>query len=240
MAASQKFCMKEKVILEEALSSFHQTKIKIISKPGKKDKGLLEICKSNTKLAFNSSNKDIKDISSSLLSLKLFMNLNCDIKLIESYDVSHHSSKNAIAGCVVYGKKGKIKEKYRMFNISKECAGNDIASMEEVIRRRFSNTDIGLDNNIERSADSLKPAAFRWPPPPLNLATALTSKFPRFLSDRKLHTLRPSPRTEKHAPKGYRVSLASAPATSLEYCVSFTASTTWVSIVTSKAFATLC
>ncbi len=137
--------IKEKVILEEALSSFHQTKIKIISKPGKKDKGLLEICKSNTKLAFNLSNKGIKDISSSLLSLKLFMNLNCDIKLIESYDVSHHSAKNAIAGCVVYGKKGKIKEKYRMFNISKEYAGNDIASMEEVIRRRFSNTDIGLD-----------------------------------------------------------------------------------------------
>ena len=33
---------------------------------------------------------------------------------------------------------GKVKDLYRTYNISKENAGNDIGSMEEVIRRRFS------------------------------------------------------------------------------------------------------
>ena len=136
--------LKEKDILEKALSKLHKTKVKIIIKPGKKDRGLLKICKSNTKLAFNKSSKEILDISSNLNSLKEFINLNYDIKLIESYDISHHSGKNAVAACVVYGKEGKIKQNYRMFNISKENEGNDIASMEEAIQRRFESKDLGL------------------------------------------------------------------------------------------------
>ena len=62
------------------------------------------------------------------------------IDTIESYDISHHSGDNAVAGCVVYDKGGKAKNLYRKYNISKKNSGNDIGSMLELIERRFSST----------------------------------------------------------------------------------------------------
>ena len=61
--------------------------------------------------------------------------------MIESYDISHHAGKNAVAGCVVYTAQGKIHDLYRSYNISKPNWGNDIGSMTELIKRRFSKID---------------------------------------------------------------------------------------------------
>ena len=69
------------------------------------------------------------------------MKLNNDLNLIESYDISHHASKNAVAGCVVYSTKEKAKDLYRSYNISEVNWGNDIGSMTELIKRRFSDAD---------------------------------------------------------------------------------------------------
>ena len=38
--------------------------------------------------------------------MKEGLNLKNDIEIIESYDVSHHATKN-VAGCVVYSVKGR-------------------------------------------------------------------------------------------------------------------------------------
>ena len=70
-------------------------------------------------------------------------NLKTDIKVIDSFDISHHSGSNAVGACVVYDKKGKESDKYRLYNISKKNSGNDIASMQEVIERRY-----GGNNNL--------------------------------------------------------------------------------------------
>ena len=40
--------VKNKKLLEEALYTKHKKKISIITRPGKKDKGLLDVCKANT------------------------------------------------------------------------------------------------------------------------------------------------------------------------------------------------
>ena len=48
------------------------------------------------------------------------------------------SGKNAIAGQVTYNKRGKVKDLYKTYNISLKNSGNDIGSMQEVIKRRFS------------------------------------------------------------------------------------------------------
>ena len=66
------------------------------------------------------------------------LQLQKEINLIESYDISHHAGKNAVAGCVVYTSQGKTSELYRSYNISKSNWGNDIGSMVELIERRFS------------------------------------------------------------------------------------------------------
>ncbi len=138
--------IKNKALIEKALSQLHSKKISIISRLSKKDQGLLEICKTNTEFIFTSK-KDNK-IKSKLEELKKGLKLTDDIRYIESYDISHHSGANAVGGCVVYTKDGKEKNLYRSYNISKENSGNDIASMIELIERRFSPASYGKKPNL--------------------------------------------------------------------------------------------
>ena len=134
LVTNQKIDNKD--LLEEALSARHAKKISIISRPGKKDKGLLDLCKANTEYVLKKDKPD-KIIKIKFQELKEVLQLREDIELIESYDVSHHAGKNAVASCVVYSKEGKLRELYRSYNISKANWGNDIGSMIELIERRF-------------------------------------------------------------------------------------------------------
>jgi len=127
-----------KSLIERALSKFHGKKISIIAKPSKKDKGLLEICKANTEFILKKDKTD-PHIDYKIEDLKKELQIQ-DIETIESYDISHHSGSDAVAGCVVYTPEGKAKNLYRKYNISKENSGNDIGSMLELIERRFSST----------------------------------------------------------------------------------------------------
>ena len=135
----------DKVNIEKALSKQHGKKIRIITKPRKKDQGLLDISKANTQLIPAKDSSKGEDLSHVFKSLKEYLDLTETINLIESYDISHHSGSGAVGGCVVYSISGKLKDKYRLFNISKKNSGDDIASMKEVILRRFSNKDLGLE-----------------------------------------------------------------------------------------------
>jgi len=129
--------LKNKSLIERALSNFHSKKISIITRPGKKDQGLVEVCKANTEYTLR-RNKEDKIILFKIEELRKELHILDKIELIESYDISHHSGDNAIAGCVVFTKEGKARKLYRTYNISKENAGNDIGSMCELIERRFS------------------------------------------------------------------------------------------------------
>ena len=129
--------LTNKNLIEEALSKFHEKRISIITKPSQKDKGLLEICRANTEFIFKKDKTD-PDIDYKLEELKKELQIH-EIDTIESYDISHHSGDNAVAGCVVYSREGKAKNLYRTYNISKKNSGNDIGSMLELIERRFSN-----------------------------------------------------------------------------------------------------
>jgi len=128
--------LKNKNLIEKALSKFHERRISIVTRPFKKDKGLLEICKTNTEFTLK---KDITDpnMDYKLDELKKELKIK-EIETIESYDISHHSGDHAVAGCVVYTQSGKTKKLYRTYNISKKNSGNDIGSMLELIERRFS------------------------------------------------------------------------------------------------------
>ena len=135
--------IKNKKMIEQALSQYHNKNIRIIVKAGKKDQGLLKICENNTKFSFH-KNEYSKNASHALDSLREELSLSGEIKIIESYDISHHSGSAAVGGCVVYSKKGKLRDQYKVFNISKENSGNDIASMVEVIERRFQSKVLDL------------------------------------------------------------------------------------------------
>jgi len=129
--------LDNKTLLERTLSEFHSKKISIITKPGKKDKGLIDLCKANTEHVLK-KDKANNDIKYKIQILGKELKIKDKIRTIESYDISHHSGDNAVAGCTVFSNEGKLKHLYRTYNISKENSGNDIGSMTELINRRFS------------------------------------------------------------------------------------------------------
>ena len=129
--------LDNKILLEKALSEKFSRKISIVTRPGKKDKGLLDACRANTEYVLRKKQLD-KDIEVKFEELREALELQNELNIIESYDVSHHAGKNAIAGCVVYTTQGKAKKLYRSYNISQSNRGNDIGSMTELIERRFS------------------------------------------------------------------------------------------------------
>lgn len=56
---------------------------------------------------------------------------------IECFDNSHISGSNAVAGCVVFVKCKPSKQDYRKYIIKEGEGGDDYASMQEVVRRRY-------------------------------------------------------------------------------------------------------
>jgi len=61
---------------------------------------------------------------------------------IEGYDVSHHAGQNAVASSVRFSEEGPDKSNYKLFNIPKELAGNDVGSMKHVLERRIKRSNI--------------------------------------------------------------------------------------------------
>ncbi len=57
---------------------------------------------------------------------------------IECFDNSNISGKDAVAGCVVFRKCNPSKKDYRKYNIKTVEGPDDYASMQEVVRRRYS------------------------------------------------------------------------------------------------------
>ena len=130
--------LNDRNTLEIVLSEFHKKKINIRTRFRNKDIGLMKICQSNTDLYIKRKKRSIKNLEDLFISLKEKLSLDEDINLIESYDISHLSGKNALAGQVTYNSRGKVKDLYKIYNISSKNSGNDIGSMQEVIERRFS------------------------------------------------------------------------------------------------------
>ena len=58
--------------------------------------------------------------------------------LIESFDNSNISGTDAVAACVVFRKAKPSKADYRKYNIKTVVGPDDYASMQEVVRRRYS------------------------------------------------------------------------------------------------------
>lgn len=57
---------------------------------------------------------------------------------IECFDNSHIQGTDAVAACVVYEKAKPSRKEYRLYNIKSDAAGDDYASMNEVLTRRYT------------------------------------------------------------------------------------------------------
>lgn len=57
---------------------------------------------------------------------------------IECFDNSNISGTDAVAGCIVYKGMKPSRKDYRKYNIKTVTGPDDYASMQEVVRRRYS------------------------------------------------------------------------------------------------------
>ena len=121
---------------------FHKTnnKIKIISTPSKDIRPIFNLCKSNAKQIISNHLSKEEKYTFAINKLRKSLGLK-KLTKIEAYDISHLNQDNAVASCVVFTKKGANKKKYRLFNIPKHIAGNDIGSLEHALSRRLKYYD---------------------------------------------------------------------------------------------------
>ena len=75
------------------------------------------------------------DLASHLAISKKFLT-------IEGLDVSHHGGQNAVASIVRFSAQGPDKSNYKLFNIPKELAGNDLGSIKHLLERRIKRANV--------------------------------------------------------------------------------------------------
>lgn len=117
----------------------------LVTVPQKGDKKkLLELSKLNV-LQYKKDRINQKDkLNPEQKQVRLMKELQEALKLptlpmqIECFDNSNISGKYAVAGCVVFRKCKPCKKDYRKYNIKTVEGPDDYASMQEVVRRRYS------------------------------------------------------------------------------------------------------
>ncbi|MFC2439521.1 MAG: excinuclease ABC subunit UvrC [Segatella maculosa] len=115
----------------------------IIPKKGDK-KHLLELSEMNGKQYKFDRLKQAEKLNPEQRQTRLMKELQNKLKLpklpyhIECFDNSNILGTDAVAGCIVYKKMKPSRKDYRKYNIKTVTGPDDYASMQEVVRRRYS------------------------------------------------------------------------------------------------------
>ena len=129
--------LKSRKLIEKVINKKFKKNTKIIHTPNKSIRPIYNLCKLNAKQIIENhlSKSDKYNFATEELSKNL--GFNKTITKVEAYDISHISGDHAVASCVVYTNGGADKKNYRLFNIPKKLAGNDVGSLEHVVKRRL-------------------------------------------------------------------------------------------------------
>ena len=107
-------------------------------------KHLLELSELNGKQYKFDRLKQAEKLNPEQRQTRLMKELQNKLKLpklpyhIECFDNSNISGTDAVAGCIVYKKMKPSRKDYRKYNIKTVTGPDDYASMQEVVRRRYS------------------------------------------------------------------------------------------------------
>tara|TARA_A100001035_G_scaffold48936_1_gene35371 strand:+ start:102 stop:1886 length:1785 start_codon:yes stop_codon:yes gene_type:complete len=132
--------LSDKEILEEMFVKKHQKKVRITHSINKSIRPIFSLCKINAQQVIKNHISKEDKYGFALDELSGYLGKK-EINKIEAYDVSHISGENGVASCVVYTKTGPDKKSYRLFNIPNVLSGNDVGSLEHVLKRRIKYFD---------------------------------------------------------------------------------------------------
>ena len=124
-------------LLEKALSDLARHKVHILIPVRGEKKKWLKMAETNVKHAlvahlFSKSNTEER-----LKAIQRLFALPKPPERVECFDISHTMGEATVASCVVFDNQGPRKRDYRRYNIQDITPGDDVAAMQQVIRRRL-------------------------------------------------------------------------------------------------------
>ena len=125
---------EDRALLEKALSARKGRRVRISAPQRGEKRDFIDLIEKNAKLAFEQRFRvlkpDMKDLQETL-ELPRFP------ARIESFDISHIQGAENVAGMVVCENGKMNRSAYRKFRIRSVEGANDVASMKEVVQRRY-------------------------------------------------------------------------------------------------------
>ena len=116
------------------LSGEKGKKIEIVTPVRGKYKGLVELANRNAEILLHKK----KDEASPAHQAMAALDLPTLPRTIEGYDISNTGGEESVGSVVVFENGLPQKDKYRKYRIESVRGPNDVASLEEVIRRRYT------------------------------------------------------------------------------------------------------
>lgn len=129
--------VKDKTLLENALSEQAKYKVSILYPMRGEKKKLMTMANTSAKESLTAHLFTKTNIYERLSALQSALQLNDVPTRIECFDISHSMGEATVGSCVVFDQNGPRKSDYRRFNIKSVTAGDDIAAMRQTLMRRF-------------------------------------------------------------------------------------------------------
>ena len=123
-------------IITKAIFKKTNKRIKIICTPDKNLRPIFNLCKTNARQVIANHLSKEEKYNFAMNELKSSIGMK-HLSQIEAFDISHLHQNHAVASCIIYSNQGPKKNMYRLFNIPKNLAGNDIGSLEHALSRRL-------------------------------------------------------------------------------------------------------
>lgn len=120
--------------VKKKLSSLRKGKIKILVSQRGKNKKLVELANRNAEILIREKATKI----STLEEARDILDLDKIPQRIEGFDVSNIGGKESVASLVVFENGKPYKDSYRKYKIKTVEGPNDVASLQEVIHRRYT------------------------------------------------------------------------------------------------------
>lgn len=128
----------DRELLEKALTKRKGRRVKICDPQRGEKRDMIDLVDKNAKLAFEQRFRVLKpDMKRVLEELQETLELPHFPARIESFDISHIQGAENVAGMVVCDNGKMNRSEYRKFRIKSVEGANDVASMREVVTRRY-------------------------------------------------------------------------------------------------------